>query len=56
MLRWIAAMCVVGLVPVTPARAKDRVEVGVLELTSPAPIFLGVEPELVYFRAAASLP
>jgi NitT/TauT family transport system substrate-binding protein len=65
MVRWIAAMCVVGLALVTPARAQDKVKVGVLKLTSSAPIFLGVErglfkefgiePELVYFQAAAPI-
>ena len=45
------------------AMAQDRPKVGVLKLTSSAPIFVGVEkgffkefgvePELVYFQAAA---
>jgi NitT/TauT family transport system substrate-binding protein len=47
------------------SRADDRVKVGVLKLTSSAPLFvgvekgffkeLGVEPELVYFQAAAPI-
>jgi NitT/TauT family transport system substrate-binding protein len=48
-----------------PAAAQDRPRVGVLKLTSSAPIFVGiekgffkefgVEPELVYFQAAAPI-
>ena len=48
--------------PVNPAAAQSKVKVGVLKLTSSAPIFIGVEkgffkefgiePELVYFQAA----
>ena len=48
-----------------PDRPPDRPKVGVLKLTSSAPIFLGVEkgffkefgvePELVYFQAAAPI-
>ena len=48
-----------------PAGAQDKVKVGVLKLTSSAPLFLGVEkgffkefgiePELVYFQAAAPI-
>jgi NitT/TauT family transport system substrate-binding protein len=51
--------------PAVPAHAADRVKVGVLKLTSSAPIFVGVEkgffqefgiePELVYFQAAAPI-
>jgi NitT/TauT family transport system substrate-binding protein len=47
------------------ARAQDKVKVGVLKLTSSAPLFVGVEkgffkefgidPELVYFQAAAPI-
>ena len=47
------------------AHAQDKVKVGVLKLTSSAPIFVGVEkgffkefgvePELVYFQAAAPI-
>jgi NitT/TauT family transport system substrate-binding protein len=50
---------------VAPARAADAVKVGVLKLTSSAPIFIGVEkgffkefgvePELVFFQAAAPI-
>ncbi|MBI3634928.1 MAG: ABC transporter substrate-binding protein, partial [Candidatus Rokubacteria bacterium] len=50
---------------VAPAAAEDKVKVGVLKLTSSAPIFIGVEkgffkeygidPELVYFQAAAPI-
>jgi NitT/TauT family transport system substrate-binding protein len=53
------------LVGPAPAVAQARVKVGVLKLTSSAPIFLGVEkgffkefgvePELVYFQAAAPI-
>jgi NitT/TauT family transport system substrate-binding protein len=49
----------------TGAEAADRVKVGVLKLTSSAPIFVGVEkgffreydvePELLYFQAAAPI-
>jgi NitT/TauT family transport system substrate-binding protein len=56
----------VGLLLVTgPALAQEKVKVGVLKLTSSAPIFVGVEkgffkahgiePELVYFQAAAPI-
>ena len=48
-----------------PAQAQQKVKVGVLKLTSSAPIFvgvekgffkeLGIEPELVYFQAAAPI-
>ena len=48
-----------------PAQAQTKVKVGVLKLTSSAPIFVGVEkgffkefgvePELVYFQAAAPI-
>jgi NitT/TauT family transport system substrate-binding protein len=51
--------------PIAPAVAQTKVKVGVLKLTSSAPIFLGVEkgyfkefgvePELVYFQAAAPI-
>jgi NitT/TauT family transport system substrate-binding protein len=49
----------------TPAPAQQKVRVGVLKLTSSAPLFIGVEkgffkefgiePELVYFQAAAPI-
>jgi NitT/TauT family transport system substrate-binding protein len=48
-----------------PAGAQDRVKIGVLKLTSSAPVFVGVdkglfkefgvEPELVFFQAAAPI-
>ncbi len=51
--------------PASPAAAQSKVKVGVLKLTSSAPIFVGVEkgffkefgiePELVYFQAAAPI-
>ena len=51
--------------PVSPVTAQSKVKVGVLKLTSSAPIFIGVEkgffkefgiePELVYFQAAAPI-
>lgn len=61
------AMAVVAtvLLSALPGLAQDRPKVGVLKLTSSAPIFLGVEkgffrefgvePELVYFQAAAPI-
>jgi NitT/TauT family transport system substrate-binding protein len=61
----LVALCVLGLASITPAQAQDKVKVGVLKLTSSAPIFVGVEkgffrefgvePELVYFQAAAPI-
>jgi NitT/TauT family transport system substrate-binding protein len=54
-----------GLFPAAPAAAQPRVKVGVLKLTSSAPIFVGVEkgffkeagtdPELVFFQAAVPI-
>src|SRR6266853_1556652 len=60
---------ILGLIALTllasAAHAQDRPKVGVLKLTSSAPIFVGVEkgffkefgvePELVYFQAAAPI-
>jgi NitT/TauT family transport system substrate-binding protein len=56
---------VVLLVASAPAPAQEKVKVGVLKLTSSAPIFIGVEkgffkefgvdPELVFFQAAAPI-
>jgi len=61
-MRLIVAVLVAMLCAATSAHAQDRPKVGVLKLTSSAPIFLGmengyfkefgVEPELVYFQAA----
>jgi NitT/TauT family transport system substrate-binding protein len=65
-LRALALGLAVGLVPASacaqPARPARKVKIGVLKLTSSAPLFLGVEkgyfreaglePELVYFQAA----
>jgi len=55
----------VSLFLAPPAGAQDRVKIGVLKLTSSAPIFVGVEkgffkefgidPELVFFQAAAPI-
>jgi NitT/TauT family transport system substrate-binding protein len=60
----VAAMAAV-LLGTLPIAAQDRPRVGVLKLTSSAPIFLGVEkgffkefgvePELVFFQAAAPI-
>ena len=60
----VAAMAAV-LLGTPPTAAQDRPRVGVLKLTSSAPIFLGVEkgffkefgvePELVFFQAAAPI-
>jgi len=54
-----------ALVSAAPGSAAERVRVGVLKLTSSAPLFVGVEkgffrahgiePELVYFQAAAPI-
>jgi NitT/TauT family transport system substrate-binding protein len=59
-----AALALALLSPVGAA-AQDRVKVGVLKLTSSAPVFIGVErgffkehgvePELVFFQAAAPI-
>jgi NitT/TauT family transport system substrate-binding protein len=60
------AALIVGLVLAAgPAAAQDKVKIGVLKLTSSAPIFVGVdkgyfkafgiEPELVFFQAAAPI-
>jgi NitT/TauT family transport system substrate-binding protein len=58
------ALLLAALLP-TGAPAQDKVKVGVLKLTSSAPLFVGaekgffrefgVEPELVYFQAAAPI-
>jgi NitT/TauT family transport system substrate-binding protein len=65
-MRLVVMVVLVGLVGWTPiAAAQDRPKVGVLKLTASAPIFVGiekgffkefgVEPELVYFQAAAPI-
>jgi NitT/TauT family transport system substrate-binding protein len=61
----LATLLAVGWLTVGPALAQDKVKLGVLKLTSSAPIFIGVEkgffrefgiePELVYFQAAAPI-
>jgi NitT/TauT family transport system substrate-binding protein len=61
-LTLLAALVILGP---APALAQARVKVGVLKLTSSAPVFIGVEkgffkefgvdPELVYFQAAAPI-
>jgi NitT/TauT family transport system substrate-binding protein len=63
-MRWILAALIV-LLAAAPASAQDRVKIGVLKLTSSASIFVGVdkgyfkefgvEPELVFFQAAAPI-
>jgi NitT/TauT family transport system substrate-binding protein len=63
--RVVVVMVSALLLSVCTATAQDRPKVGVLKLTSSAPIFLGVEkgffrefgvePELVYFQAAAPI-
>jgi NitT/TauT family transport system substrate-binding protein len=59
------AVIVLGGIAAPAAEAQQKVKVGVLKLTSSAPVFLGVEkghfkefgiePELVYFQAAAPI-
>jgi NitT/TauT family transport system substrate-binding protein len=66
MIRRVAVMVLAVLVlGAGPTAGQDRPRVGVLKLTSSAPIFVGVdkgffkefgvEPELVYFQAAAPI-
>jgi NitT/TauT family transport system substrate-binding protein len=65
MRRTIARLVVALLLVANAAEAQDKVKVGVLKLTSSAPIFVGVdkgffrefgvEPELVFFQAAAPI-
>jgi NitT/TauT family transport system substrate-binding protein len=65
MIRGMVATVVAVALLSAPAAAADRPRVGVLKLTSSAPIFVGVEkgffkefgvePELVYFQAAAPI-
>ena len=65
MIRHCSSMLIALTLLVSAAHAQDRPRVGVLKLTSSAPIFVGVEkgffkefgvePELVYFQAAAPI-
>jgi NitT/TauT family transport system substrate-binding protein len=66
MIRRVALVLIVALMgSALPTSAQDRPRVGILKLTSSAPIFVGVEkgffkefgvePELVYFQAAAPI-
>ena len=66
MIRRVALVLIVALLAgAPPTSAQDRPRVGILKLTSSAPIFVGVEkgffkefgvePELVYFQAAAPI-
>lgn len=65
MRRTLAWLAIVLLLSATAAEAQDKVKIGVLKLTSSAPIFVGVEkgffkefgvdPELVFFQAAAPI-
>ena len=60
-----ALLMIVAFIAPTSAQAQTKVKVGVLKLTSSAPMFVGVEkgffkefgvdPELVYFQAAAPI-
>ena len=64
-MRRMAALIVGLVLAAGPAAAQDKVKIGVLKLTSSAPIFVGVdkgyfkafgiEPELVFFQAAAPI-
>ena len=61
----VLAGLLLGLFLATPVPASEKVKIGVLKLTSSAPIFIGVEkgffkefgvdPELVFFQAAAPI-
>lgn len=66
MTRRLALLAIIALLAsAPPTSAQDRPRVGILKLTSSAPIFVGVEkgffkefgvePELVYFQAAAPI-
>ena len=65
MRRALVVLAVAVLVVAAPGHAQDRVKVGVLKLTSSAPVFagvekgffrdFGVEAELVFFQAAAPI-
>src|SRR5918995_5087568 len=64
MARVLTAL-LLGLLLAVPVHAAEKVKVGVLKLTSSAPLFIGVEkgyfkefgvdPELVFFQAAAPI-
>jgi NitT/TauT family transport system substrate-binding protein len=64
MIRFVSVVLALLLLAV-PVAAQDKVKVGALKLTSSSPLFLGVEkgffkefgvePELVYFQAAAPI-
>ena len=64
-MRTLASVVGALLLFASAAQAQDKVKVGVLKLTSSAPIFIGVdkgffkefgvEPELVFFQAAAPI-
>ena len=61
----LAGLVLAALSSTGPASAQQKVKVGVLKLTSSAPVFVGVEkgffkefgvePEMVYFQAAAPI-
>ena len=63
--RRLLLACLLVVTLPAPAGAQDKIKVGVLKLTSSAPIFVGVdkgffkefgvEPELVFFQAAAPI-
>jgi len=65
MRRLVALLAALTLLSASTASAQEKVKVGVLKLTSSAPIFIGVEkgffkefgvdPELVFFQAAAPI-
>jgi NitT/TauT family transport system substrate-binding protein len=65
MRRLVTLLGALLLVSAVPAAAQEKVKIGVLKLTSSAPIFVGVEkgffkefgvePELVFFQAAAPI-
>ncbi len=65
MRRLVTLLAALLLVSAVPAAAQEKVKIGVLKLTSSAPIFVGVEkgffrefgvePELVFFQAAAPI-
>src|SRR5438874_9388339 len=65
MRRVVAALAVAVVLTVSAAEAQEKVKIGVLKLTSSAVLFVGVEkgffkefgiePELVFFQAAAPI-
>ncbi len=62
MRRALVALAAAAFVLAAPARAQDKIKVGVLKLSSSAPVFvgvekscfreLGVEPQLVFFHGS----